>query len=428
MRIKSLHSVIATAVVGLGAGLAGCGSTPLPPDLGCGVPGGLCAPAEPNTSARAPAPQLQEPASSETSTSPVELYPGTGTPQARAQPAGGTAHIALLLPLQSPGLGQAAEAVRAGFMAGHERDRAGIEVTIIASGDTPDSTLQAYARAAAQNDIIVGPLARSSVAALVNSNAVTKPTIALNHPQSERPLPPQLLVVGLSLEEEARQVADWAAREHPAGRALVLGGRAAWQQRAAGAFSARWSRLGHNNASVELPINDGYVDANVLSELRSRLEIDRPELVFAALDAGALRQVRSALGTSLPTYGISAANPGRAPGVSVPELDGVRLVDLPWTIRPDHPQVMVYPRPDADSLDMQRLYALGIDAFQVARTLVQQPGADFELDGVTGRLSVRQNNGLWSVQRTEAAAVYRDGSGYEAVAEKTVAEKPVAGQ
>ena len=417
MRIKSLKGVIATAVAGVIAGLAGCSSTPLPPDLGCGVPGGLCAPAEPNTRASAPEAPPQAPPPSETSTSPVELYPGTGTPQARAQGAGGTAHIALLLPLRSPGLGQAAEAVRAGFMAGHERDSTGIEVNVIASGDTPESTLQAYVQAAAQNDIVVGPLARSSVAALVASNAVNKPTIALNHPQSEHPLPPQLLVLGLSLEEEARQVADWAAREHPAGRALVLGGKAAWQQRAAGAFTARWSRLGHNNATVELPVNDGYVDANALSDLRSRLEIDRPELVFAALDAGALRQVRSALGTSLPTYAISAANPGRSPGLSAPELDGVRLVDLPWTVRPDHPQVMAYPRPvDADSLDMQRLYALGIDAFQVARALVQQPGANVELDGVTGRLSVRQNNGAWSVQRTEAAAVYRDGTGYEAVA------------
>jgi outer membrane PBP1 activator LpoA protein len=417
MLVKSLikKGLLAAGAAGF---VAGC-TTPMPPDLGCGVPGGLCAPALPNTSATPSVPPPQEAPRSEIRTSPVELYPGTDNPQSQARPAAGTARIALLLPLQSPGLGQAAEAVRAGFLAGQERDGAGIEVNVLASGDTPESTLQAYARAAEQNDIIVGPLARSSVAAIIGSNAVTRPTLVLSHPQTERPLPPQVLVLGLSLEEEARQVADWAAQEHPAGRALVLSGKAAWQQRAAGAFTARWTRLGYNNASVELPITDGYVDATALSELRSRLALDRPELVFAALDAGALRQVRSSLGTSLPTYALSAANPGRSPGVSVPELDGVRLVDLPWTIQPDNPQVMLYPRPvDTDSLDMQRLYALGIDAFQVARTLVQQPGADFELDGVTGRLSVRRNNGAWSLRRMEAAAVYRDGIGYEAVAGK----------
>ena len=409
---KNLKGLVATSVFGL---IAGCGSTPLPPDLGCGVPGGLCAPVEPNTSAPREAPPPPEPRRSDTVTSPVELYPGTGGSAARPATEG-TARVALLLPLQSNALGQAAEAVRAGFLAGHERDRDGIEVRVVPSGDTPESTLDAYARAVEQNDIVVGPLARSAVAAVAGSPLVTKPTLALNHPQLERPLPQQMLVVGLSLEDEARQVADWAAQEYPNGRALVLGGSAAWQQRVAGAFAARWSRLGHNNASVELPVVDGYVDGNALSELRSRLDIDRPELVFAALDAGQLRQVRSALGTSIPTYGVSAANPGRTPGLSVPELDGVRLLDVPWTVQPDHPQVMVYPRQvDAETLDMQRLYALGIDAFRLARELALRPGANFELDGVTGRLSVRMNNGAWTLRRDEAAAVYRDGIGFEMV-------------
>lgn len=415
MLIKNLKGLMATAVFGL---IAGCGSTPLPPDRGCGVPGGLCAPALPNTSAPRPAPPPSEQRPSDTVTSPVELYPGNGPgAQSSARPAAnnGTARIALLLPLQSGSLVQAAEAVRAGFLAGHERDRVGIEVTVIPSGDSPESTLDAYVRATEQHDIIVGPLTRSAVAAVAASNAVTKPTLALNHPQSDRPLPQQMLVVGLSLEDEARQVADWAAREHPHGSALVLTGPAPWQQRAVVAFTERWARLQRNNANVELPVLDGYVDGNSLSRLRARLDTAPPQLVFAALDAGQLRQVRSALGTSLPTYALSVANPGRAPGMSVPELDGIRLVDVPWTVRPDHPQVMMYPRlVDAESLDMQRLYALGIDAFRVARELAQRPGADFELDGVTGRLSVRMNNGAWTLRRDEAAAVYRDGIGFEA--------------
>ena len=78
-------------------------------------------------------------------------------------------------------------------------------------------TLDAYARAAESNDIVVGPLARPAVAALASSGAVSKPTIALNHPQVNSPLPRQMLVIGLSLEDEARQVADWAAGEQPVG-------------------------------------------------------------------------------------------------------------------------------------------------------------------------------------------------------------------
>ncbi|WP_229507820.1 hypothetical protein [Massilia sp. Dwa41.01b] len=71
----------------------------------------------------------------------MELYPDEGNgPQASAR-SGNGARVALLLPLQSPALGRAADAVRAGFLAGHERDRAGIEVNIVASGDSPESTL-----------------------------------------------------------------------------------------------------------------------------------------------------------------------------------------------------------------------------------------------------------------------------------------------
>lgn len=414
MLVNNLKGLLVTAAAIM---VAGCASTPLPPDLGCGVPGGLCAPAEPNTSAPRPAPPAEPtPAPrSETRTIPIELYPREDGAQAAAP--GVQARVALLLPLESGALAKAAESVRAGFMAGHERDGAGIEVQVVASGDSAEDTLRAYARAAEQNDIVVGPLARSAVAAVASSNVVTKPTVALNHPQIDRPLPAQMLVIGLSLEEEARQVADWAAQEQASGRALVLSGSAAWQQRVVGAFTSHWARLGRNNATVDLPVLDGYVDANALADLRKRLEIDRPDLVFAALDANQLRQVRSAIGTSLPTYGVSAANPGRTAGAGWPELDGVRMLDLPWTIQPEHPQVMVYPRPvDADTLDMQRLYALGIDAFRVARKVAQHPGSGFELDGVTGRLSVRMNNGAYAVKRQEAAAVYRDGLGFEAVA------------
>jgi outer membrane PBP1 activator LpoA protein len=55
---------------------------------------------------------------------------------------------------------------------------------------------------------------------------------------------------------------------------------------------------------------------------------------------------------------------------------------------------------------MSRLYALGIDAFLVARELGMRPGAPFVIDGVTGHLEA---DGV-RLQRREAMAVYRDGN------------------
>ncbi len=409
LKKKNIRALLATAALGF---IAACSSTPLPPDTGCGVPGGFCAPAAPSASPPPAESTYTPPApAAPVQTNPIDVLPPTGGRPLAADLNRPGVRIALLLPLQSDALAQPAEAVRAGFLAGYERDRNGVSVNVIPTGDSSQATLDAYARAAEQHDIVVGPLARPAVAALAASGAVTKPTVALNHPQTNAPLPRQMLVVGLSLEDEARQVADWAAAEQPAARALVLTGTAAWQQRLSGAFTARWSQLGLNNAVVELPSSDGYVDGNALADLRARLQADPPQLVFAALDAVQLRQVRSAIGTSLPTYGTASINPGRDAATAGPELAGVRILDLPWTVQPEHPLVASYPRwGDADGgYDMQRLYALGIDAFRIARELALRPNGSFELDGVTGRLSVNMGAGGAAFRRVETGTVYRDG-------------------
>jgi outer membrane PBP1 activator LpoA protein len=393
MLIKSLAGLVVAAALAL---LAGC-STP------CGTPGGLCAPVTANTSAAHPAP------------APVSR------PAQPAEPAGppifqrtvpGVVHVALLLPIQSQTLGPAANAVRDGFMAAWERDRSGFEVEVVATGDAPQEVLDAYGRAAARNDVIVGPLARPAVERIAASGAVNKPTIVLNHPQATAAAPLRVLVAGLSIEDEARQVAQWAARDFPSGRAVILAGPAAWQQRLARAFDMNWTELGRMGRTVDLPVADGYVNATALADLRTQLEVGRPELIFAALDPDELRQLRSALGTAVPTYGTSAVNPGRGPEVAVPELNGVRLLDLPWLVLPDNPSVMVYPRRLAtdQALDLDRLYALGIDAFRIAREVTLRPGAPFTLDGVTGMLTIDATTDTPALQRREAAVIYQDGA------------------
>lgn len=374
----------------------------------CAGPQRLCASVDTNTSAsvpRAPRFAMLDPA-----IQPRPARPQPNEPAPPPPPSAAPIRIALLLPTRSATLATAAEAVRAGFMAGMERDGAGFKADVVSTSDAPRDVLDAYARAAAANDIVVGPLARSAVAALADSDAVGKPTIVLSVPEGRSAVPRLMLVAGLSVEDEARQVAEWAAREHPHGRALILTGGAAWAQRAAGAFEARWNQLGHTNQRFAVPSGDGS-QADI-AELKQKLEIDPPDLLFAALDSAALRPVRALAGTAIPCYGGGAANPGRATAPDLPGLDGVRLLDLPWIVQPDHPAVMVYPRPlnTEQPLDMDRLYALGIDAFRVARELALRGGAPFGLDSVTGRLDVVAGpGGQLRLRRAEAAVVVRDG-------------------
>ena len=268
--------------------------------------------------------------------------------------------------------------------------------------------------------MVVGPLARSAVTAIAGSPLVEKPTIALNHPElrGDPQIPPQLLVIGLSIEDEARQVAEWAARENPNARALVIAGNTSWQKRIAGAILSQLQRLGTPARSHELAPLNGYLQDAELVALRSRLQAEPAGVLFAALDPDQVRQLKIALAApplgDIPLYGTSSLNPGRSMVRPGPELDGVRLLDLPWLVQRDHPAVMAYPQPVSRdearvSADMERLYALGIDAFRIAREIARKPQRRFQLDGVTGQLTVDFGKGPSWFERIEVPAEYRNG-------------------
>lgn len=411
--------------------LAGCSSVSLDSIFDeCGAAHALCAPVAANTTmtsvpaapATTAADTIPEPWSDAQTSSvdtPAVAMSGPENPH--------PVRIALLLPLHSETLGTAADAVRAGFMAAHQREQQGVAVSVIATGDAAPQILSAYQDAQAGHDLIVGPLSRSGVSALAQSGAVRIPTIALNQPTlaaqevAAAQLPPQMLAMGLAVEDEARQVAHWASREHPGASAFVVGANIAWQRRATRAFSAEWQRQGLASQSVELGVSDGYLNANGLAQLRARLQSERPALLLVSMDAVLTRQLRQAIGTGIPVYGTSQLNPtarsdsaDRLAGPTDPLFEGLHLVDMPWLLQPDHPAVMAYPRlvTGADQQanpDLERLYALGIDAYRVARE-VAAGHQQFDIDGVTGRLAVTFGQGRISFGRTASQAVFQDGA------------------
>lgn len=385
---------------------------------------GLCLCAQANTTAdssNAPAP-LVEPSAfpARLAQNDLALPPATAFPD-DALPAAPVARVALLLPLRSDTLAEAAAVVRAGFMAAHEREQDAMEVTVVETGDAPQDVLAGYTTASAQVDIVVGPLSRTGVAAVAQSNAVDKPTIALTPPDSQEGaevvLPRQMLVMGLSMEDEARQVAHWVGVGKKWSKAYVLYTPAAWQRRAAKAFENEWQRLGLTPEMIEVAANDGFLNGRSLLQLKKQIQGDASILVFAALDARQARQVRAILGNDVPLYGTSQLNPFvRADwndAERTMEMNGTRLLDIPWLLQPDHPAVMVYPRRviNADqkhSADLERLYALGIDAYRVAHEIASK-NREFQIDGVTGKLKVRFDDAKARFERTAQQAIYRDG-------------------
>lgn len=327
--------------------------------------------------------------------------------------------IALFLPVSSESFRQAADAVLAGVQAAHEREPDGVEIHLVDSGDAAQDIAERYRIASEQADLVIGPLSRSAVAAVAQAGGVSKPTIALTAPEvlpdTSLAMPPQMLVIGLAIEDEARQAADWASHDNAGRKAVVLHAGAAWQRRAARAFELQWMKQRRELRVVELA-SDSLLNGRALLQLRKELA-EVSTVIFAALDAQQARQVRAVLGPRHPLYGTSQLNPatlaGRGSAERMTDMDGVRLLEIPWQLDAGHAMVAAYARPantaePLPSADMERLYALGIDAYRVAREVAAQQG-EFELDGVTGRLAVQIDTRQGRFRRSAERAVYRDG-------------------
>ena len=338
-------------------------------------------------------------------TTPDDIDPATGlsrssvvrplqdappVPEARRMPTQPVRpHIALILPINSPALGRLAETVRQGFAAAAEAAGAQsppIAVTAIDNEAAPliESCRNAQAAGAI---LVVGGITRDGAAALANSNCARAPILALNEPPPATPLPPNVFSVSLSLENEARQAALLAVAE---GRhtAVVIHSPSALGKRVQEAFEREWTRAaGEVRGRLQFggPIEDAPV-------VRERLAGVNADMVFLALDAPEARAVRPYVSGMLPVYATSLSINPRAEAIVNVDLQGVRYVEMPWFVQPDHPAVMIYPQPKAGlSVESERLYAFGIDVFRIGMQLVKGD-RKAPLDGVTGRITLEETN------------------------------------
>jgi len=315
-------------------------------------------------------------------------------------------HLALLLPLGSKAFGMHAEAVRNGFLAAaRAQGGTALPVNVYSVGDDPQETVETYIKALGLGArVVVGPLTRNGVTALAESATVMVPTLALNVPEGRIPAVPEFYMLSLQAETEARQVAQLAWQD---GRrnALTVIGETTLLRRIHQAFVEEFTRLGGTHLAA-LPFTtdpDGLVRIKKAADVA--IDTETADMAFLALDLTRARLSRPYLST-LPIYATSQVHPGNTSPLVAFDLAGVRFLDMPWLLQPEHPVVMVYPRPDYDeSVEFSRFYALGIDAFRIATMLLAgKPGAAF--DGVTGRLSLGQDS---LFVRALTAAQFNDG-------------------
>ena len=298
-------------------------------------------------------------------------------------------HVALILPTKSPALGTLAENVRQGFAAAAQAAGREAPPVTITELDNEQAALVDACRTAQDTGalLIVGGMTRDGAALLATSGCAQSPTLLLNEPPPGTQLPANVFSVSLSLEQEARQVALLAVAE---GRhiAVVIHSPSPLSRRVQEAFEREWTRAA-GEVRGRLMFSGTAEDAPVV---RERLAGVNADMVFMALDPPEARAVRTYISGMLPVYATSMSINPRAEAIVNVDLQGVRYVEMPWFIQPDHPAVMIYPpaKPGI-SVEHERLYAFGIDALRIGMVLLKGDRTA-PIDGVTGRITLENHH------------------------------------
>jgi outer membrane PBP1 activator LpoA protein len=313
-------------------------------------------------------------------------------------PAPAQADIALVLPLASPDYARAAEAVRDGFLDAADAAGARARVTVIGHG--AGEVVAAFTRARdAGAHVIVGPLVRDDLKALAAADISLPPTIALNQLDDGTPLPPLIYTLALAVESDARVIAR-RARADGAMSASVIEADTPLMKRFAGAFTAEWLLEGGDP-----PRRFSFTATpDGLAKLRRDLADAPADVVVIAVEGSDAALVKS-FAPHVTTYASAQINRSASLG-TMRDLDDTRVVDLPWLVTPDLPAFARLPHKHYSSVALDRLYALGLDAFRVADAFRGGVPSHFELDGATGRLELDEGR---QIARAGALAVFRQG-------------------
>ena len=278
-----------------------------------------------------------------------------------------------------------------------------LPIKVYGSFDESNDIVALYQQAVASGAAAVaGPLTRDGVAVLSAYPDIEVPTLALNLVEGKGA--DKLYFFSLTLEAEARQAAQLAAAAKLR-FATIVSTNSPLTRRLSQAFAEEWKALG-GSVTAEVIYKD---DLRVLPPLPTASNDPAPDdmppdplaapviapgnMVFLAADADSARLIRPYINAALPVYATSQLFSGNADTLANYDLNDVRFADMPWLLQSDHPAVMIYPRADPPlKPDMERLYALGIDAFRLLQILYDNQVKALPLDGVTGRIALTENN------------------------------------
>lgn len=327
--------------------------------------------------------------------------------------------IALLLPL-SGRFANAAKAIRDGLFASYfaKKDKDKISIRVYDTEGKPDLIEDVYQQAVAEGaQFIIGPLNKSSIEKLIENDSLSVPTLALNYINTENSSR-ELFQFGLSPEEEARQVAERTWLDGHV-NAAVLTPSGPWGDRVFNAFRERWEQVGgrvveqqsYNSSKNDfsspirklLNIDDSkrrYRQMTSLLKTKLKYTTYRRQdidFIFIAGYPRQARQIRPQLkffhASRVPVYATSHIFTGNLNPERDRDMDGIRFGDMPWVLSETTSHRGL--RNEIDSLiskagnKHQRLYAMGVDAFNIIAALNTLKAYPYErYQGETGSLSL----------------------------------------
>ena len=372
----------------------------------------------------------------------------TGHPAAQLMPGSLTGlsnveqptRVAIALPLSGP-LERVGVAIRDGFMAAYQdalNKGHTVPELIILDTQTYPTLDEIYAAASLQGaEWLVGPINKAEVQQLESRQQLPIPTLALNYgditPQADaQPRPANLWEFGLAPEDQGIQVAEraWADGRR---QALVMAPRDEWSERVVSSFRERWLALGgtiaetmlytnHNDYNPDmralLQIDDSEVRANRMRQIAQQEAYVEPtrrsdaDWLFLVAQPQQARLIKPALAFNyagdLPVYSTSHIYSGVNDINNDRDLDGIQFCDLPWLLEQGDLYRTVENTTPSGQGRFVRLYALGVDAFQLIPRLPRMRAFEgARVSGVTGELRLDSRN---RVRREESCTRFNNGA------------------
>lgn len=409
------------------------------------------------------------PAGTDAAASSLAQTASTSSPaeQAAPMPTWRPLTIAVLMPQDGSPFMAAAKIVCNGLTAASKTSGQAAEILLIEATSSASLDNQLEAAIASGADVVVGPLERNAVTELAYRESLPLPTVALNVPSQalSGAAPENLIMMSVSTESEANYIAGLAAKALPAAserygeaKVAIITSSDAWEQRIAEAFE---QTLAHANVSYEvIEVTDetlptlqkrteptlteeeesvfqakkaqAYKDypagttalkrriAAINAERRAKIATSEPpfQAALLALDAQSASLVRNRLHQQMRIWATSASNPGDPRESSTAsalayDLDKMVFSDCPIVVRYDaqgftarFESAMPY------SLAAKRLFALGADAYELAR-LWSSKEQRIQFDGETGHLTLDRQLSP-EVLRTPQTIVIQSGELLEA--------------